>query len=250
MSGGRAELGLGAGWFDARAHRLRRAVPAPRRALRATRGAARHHHGPVGHARRRDVRLRRAALPIRGQPGPAQAGAATASAAHRRRGRRQADAAPGRHLSPTSSTCPSRRWPTPRPSSPGYGPRARTRGVTPGPCGCPPPRPSAAVPTMRRWSAAPPTSAARRKICGPTAWPARRTRWWPGCRRSPASARSRSTSRCSTCDDLEHIEPPGRRGAPPGLLTRGARLSPGHRPAPRSARRVARYAGSRPGQPT
>ena len=50
MSGGRVELGLGAGWYDGRAHGLRRAVPAPGRALRAPRGAVRHRDRAVGHA--------------------------------------------------------------------------------------------------------------------------------------------------------------------------------------------------------
>ena len=65
MSGGRVELGLGAGWFDAGARRLRHPLPAARRALRPARGAARRHHRPVGDAAGRDLRPRGRALPDR-----------------------------------------------------------------------------------------------------------------------------------------------------------------------------------------
>ncbi len=60
MSGGRVELGIGAGWYDGRARRVRDPLPRHRHALRDARGAARDPHRPVGHARRRALRLRRA----------------------------------------------------------------------------------------------------------------------------------------------------------------------------------------------
>ena len=63
MSGGRVELGLGSRLVRRRAHGLRRSVPAVGRALRAPRGAVRHPDRALGHARRRDVQLRRAPLP-------------------------------------------------------------------------------------------------------------------------------------------------------------------------------------------
>ena len=52
MSGGRVELGLGAGLVRGRAPGLRHPVPLARRALRAARGAARHHQRHVGDSRR------------------------------------------------------------------------------------------------------------------------------------------------------------------------------------------------------
>ena len=131
MSGGRVELGLGAGWYDGEHTAYGVPVPAARRALRAPGGAVRHHHRAVGHARRRDVRLRRAALPVEGQPGAAQAG----PAARTRRSSSAAAAPSARPGSPpptpTSSTCRSPRSPTPRPSTAGCAPPARTRGRDP-----------------------------------------------------------------------------------------------------------------------
>ena len=62
MSGGRVELGLGSGWFDARARVVRRPVPAGRRAVRPARGAAGDRHRAVGDPARRDVLVRRDAL--------------------------------------------------------------------------------------------------------------------------------------------------------------------------------------------
>ena len=48
MSGGRVELGLGAGWYEAEHQAYAIPFPLARRALRAARGAARHHQRHVG----------------------------------------------------------------------------------------------------------------------------------------------------------------------------------------------------------
>ncbi len=63
MSGGRVEFGLGAGWFEAEHAAYGIPFPAAWRALRTAGGAARDHHRAVGNGRRRDVLLRRGALP-------------------------------------------------------------------------------------------------------------------------------------------------------------------------------------------
>ena len=62
MSGGRVELGIGAGWYDAEHAAYAIPFPPDRRALRPARGPARDPHRPVGDARGRDVLLRRLAL--------------------------------------------------------------------------------------------------------------------------------------------------------------------------------------------
>ena len=51
--------------------------------------------------------------------------------------------------------------------------------------------------TRRRSNGAPPASGAKPTSCGPTAPPARRTKSWPASRPSPVSAPRPSTSRCS-----------------------------------------------------
>ena len=58
MSGGRVELGLGAGWFEEE-HRAY-GIPFPEGEVRAAGGAAGDRHRPVGHGGRQDLRLRRA----------------------------------------------------------------------------------------------------------------------------------------------------------------------------------------------
>ena len=171
MSGGRVELGLGAGWYDAehtaygvpfqplgeRFERLEEQF-AILTGLWAT---------PVGETFDFDGRP----LPVEGQPGVAQARPATPPAAHRGRWRRQADATPCGDLRRRVQPARSPRSPTPRRSSAESAPPARTGTVTPGRCGSRPRRPSVAGPTRPRWSAAPPTSAASPMSCGSTAWP-------------------------------------------------------------------------------
>ena len=61
MSGGRVELGIGAGWYDGE-HAPTASRSRHGRALRPARGAAGHHHRPVGDAGRRDLLVRRTAL--------------------------------------------------------------------------------------------------------------------------------------------------------------------------------------------
>ncbi len=155
MSGGRVELGLGAGWYES--EHTAYGIPFPPVVERFERleeqlalitglwgtpdGVHLHLGGPP--------------LPGGGQPGPAQAGAAARAADHRGRARRQAHAPAGRHLrrrvqpgllvpggdrhpvrtgpsrraSPRAGTPP--RWPTRRPrSSAAAGPKPRWR---PGP---------------------------------------------------------------------------------------------------------------------
>ena len=50
MSGGRVELGLGAGWYERRARGVRHPVPEHGGAVRRARGAARGHHRVCGRA--------------------------------------------------------------------------------------------------------------------------------------------------------------------------------------------------------
>ena len=74
MSGGRVELGIGAGLVRAGAHDVRHPVPEHGGAVRPVRGAARDHHRAVGDRGR--VHLRRRALPghrlARACPSPTQ----------------------------------------------------------------------------------------------------------------------------------------------------------------------------------
>ena len=85
MSGGRVELGIGAGWFAEEHTAYGIPFPPAGGALRPAGGAARRHHRAVGDPGRRDVRLRRQVLPGRRLPGAAQAGAATPPADPARR---------------------------------------------------------------------------------------------------------------------------------------------------------------------
>ena len=63
MSGGRVELGLGAGWFEAEHTAYGIPFPDTGRAVRPARGAARGHHRAVGDPAGRALHLRRPALP-------------------------------------------------------------------------------------------------------------------------------------------------------------------------------------------
>ena len=82
----------------ARAHVVRHPVPAAGRAVRPDGRAARDHHRPVVHPRRRALLLRRQALPAAGRAGAAQAGAAAGPADPGRRPGPETHARAGRPL--------------------------------------------------------------------------------------------------------------------------------------------------------
>ena len=98
MSGGRVELGIGAGWYDA--EHTAYGIPFPPVGERFERLEEQLAivtglwSTPDGVA----LLLRGGPLPARGQPGPAQAGAAARAADHHRRQRPEADPPAGRHL--------------------------------------------------------------------------------------------------------------------------------------------------------
>ena len=96
MSGGRVELGLGTGWFEA--EHAAYGIPFPPLGERfgLARGAARDHHWAVGDPSRRDVLLRGNVLPAEGLARAAEADPASAPTGSPRRRRRAADAAAGR----------------------------------------------------------------------------------------------------------------------------------------------------------
>ena len=132
MSGGRVELGLGAGWFEREHTAYGIPFPPAGRALRPARGAAGDRHRPV------DARPWASASPTTGGttswstrpalPKPVQ----QPTPDHRRRRRRQAHARRWRPGSPTSSTCPFASVGRDRArSSSGSGPPARPTGRDP-----------------------------------------------------------------------------------------------------------------------
>ena len=97
MSGGRVELGLGAGWFEQ--EHAAYGIPFPPKRFDLLDRAARGRHGPVGHTRGRPVRHTGRALHADRLPGAAQAGADLVArrveggrAGHRRRAGPEADA--------------------------------------------------------------------------------------------------------------------------------------------------------------
>ena len=229
MSGGRAELGLGAGWFDA--EHTAYGVPFPPLGERFERLEEQFAiltglwDTPVGETFDFDGRHYQLkdspALPkpVQQPHPPLIVGGGGA----KRTPRLAATFADEFNL-PFSSLAD-----TEAQFAPGARRLRRKRDVTPGPCGCRPPRPCAAAPTMPRWSAAPPTSAARPTSCAPTAWPAHRTRWWRGCRSSPASARSTIYLQVLDLQRPRAHRPAVRGSAPPGLLTRVGRDLAGRR---------------------
>ena len=85
MSGGRVELGLGAGWYEKEHPAYGIPFPRTEGARRSPRGTARDHHRPLAIAPWRDVQLLGPSFPTERLPGPAQAAATTPSARHRRR---------------------------------------------------------------------------------------------------------------------------------------------------------------------
>ena len=110
MSGGRVELGLGAGWFEAEHQAY--AIPFPPLGERFDRLGEQLDiltglwTTPTGHT----FDYAGEHYTVEGLPGPAQAGAGAASADRHRRRRRQAHSRAGREVRQPSSTSPSSTW--------------------------------------------------------------------------------------------------------------------------------------------
>ena len=204
MSGGRVELGLGAGWYDA--EHTAYGMPFP----------------PLGERfERLEEQLailtglweRRSAetfdfdgrhYQIEGQPGlpkPVQQPhppLIVGGGGPKRTPRLAATFADEFNLAFSSLT-------TPRRSSAGSAPPARQRGVTPAPCGSRPPRRCAAATDEAEVDAGPPPSVVRPRSCAPTGRPGHRTRWWRAC--SVRRRRCRSVYlQVLDLDDLDHID--------------------------------------------
>ena len=204
MSGGRVELGLGAGWFAAGARRVRH--PVPGQAVRPAHRAARADHRSVGDAGRVPLRLRGRALHADRLAGAAEARAVLAARphaagcpGHRRRQRPEADARARRqvrervqHVVPRA-----RRRRGPR----GHGPGG-VRGRRSGPVDAHVLGGAGAVRGSRRRRGGASGRrdrprrhrGARRRVRR-----ARRARWSTGSAPTASSASRASTCRCSTC---------------------------------------------------
>ena len=198
MSGGRVELGLGAGWFAAE-HRAY-GIPFPDLRERFDRFAEQVEiidglwRTPVG----RDVLLRRRALPAHRLAGAAQAGAVAAPADHPRRSRPEAPRG-SLPASPTSSTSPGARLAETSEIFTGLNANLADTDRDPASSSTPPLR-SVCVGTddadVRRRAAV--ARARTRKRCARAGSPARRPRSSTRSASSPTSARPGSTCRCST----------------------------------------------------
>ena len=199
MSGGRVELGLGAGWYEAEHTAYGIPFPPVGRALRASRGAAGPDHRAVGDARRGHLHPGGRPLPDGRQPGPAQADPAARAADHRGRARGEAHPPVGRHLrrrvQPGLLVAGGDR----RPSSSGCGPPARPGGEIPTRWSTRRPRSSAAGVTEAEVGRPGPGHRARgRRPARPTACAARPRRWWPSWPPTPRWGPSACTCRSST----------------------------------------------------
>ena len=95
LSAGRATLGIGAAWYEREHERVRRTVPADRRAVRTARGDAADRETDV---ERRQRAVQRSPLRPRRNDQLAAAAAAPPSAHHDRRRRGEEDAAAGRQV--------------------------------------------------------------------------------------------------------------------------------------------------------
>ena len=170
MSGGRVELGIGAGWYDDEHAAYAIPFPPDRRAVRAARGPARDHHRAVGDPGRHDrSRYKGTHLSVVDSPGAAQAGAAAPPADHHRRLRPEAHApARGRLRRRVQHAVPAGE------GRPGHARqhRRRLRGqsaATRRRSCARRPSSSAAAPTRRRSPAGPRRSAGSRPSCAQNA---------------------------------------------------------------------------------
>ena len=215
MSGGRVELGLGAGWYEAEHQAYAIPFPSARRALRAAGGAARHHHRPVGarpsasSSTSRASTTRSTASPA--LPKPAQRPAAD----HHRRRRAQAHAPPGRHLRRRVQPPVRAGRALHHPDRPGRARRATTIGRDPGHddlLG----RAGGVLRRRRGRGAAP--GRGHRPPARRAAHERRRRHARRGGGHAAAVGRSgrdaASTSRCSTSSDLDHLDSWPRRSSP------------------------------------
>ena len=209
MSGGRAELGIGAAWYEREHQYFGIPFPAAGGALRPARRATGDPHRHLGHQAGRAVQLRRQVLPGH-RTAPASRGG--------RRGRRSSSAAPASsgprpwpRGTPTSSTAPSAS--TCASGTRTSGASARTwSAATRRRCGCPPPSPCASAPAQADLER-------RKESLGA-----------PGARLLAAGVTGHRRRR-----------DPGDRG--PGRPGRGHRLLPPVRPRRRRAHTAARKPG-------
>ena len=209
MSGGRVELGLGAGWYEAEHQAY--AIPFPSLGERFER-LEEQLAIITGCGRPRPASSSTSpgsTTQVTDSPALPEAGPAAAAADHHRRRRPQAHAPTGRHATPTSSTCPSPRSSgSPTADRPGARRRARRSGATRRRW-CSRPRWSLCCGARRgrgasggpRPSAASPTSCARTALAGH----AGRGRGHAAAL-ARGGARRASTCRSSTCRDLDHLE--------------------------------------------
>ena len=206
MSGGRVELGLGTGWYEG--EHTAYGIPFPPLGERFERLEEQLAilTGTMGDAGRRELLLRRDALPAGGQPGPAQAAPATPSAADPGRRRRQTHAPPRGHLRRRVQRALSRGGRHAGPVRPGARRLRAPSTATPPASRSRRPRSSVAAPTRPKWPAGPGPSAGRSTSCAPTGRRARPTRWSNAdCASSGRSGPGTVYLQVLDLDDLDHL---------------------------------------------
>ena len=218
MSGGRVELGIGAGWYE-QEHRAYGIPFAPLgerfdrldEQLAVITGLW---STPVGERFSYDG----TALPGHRLAGAAQARAGGRRADHRGRRRAQAHAGPRRPLrGRVQHAVPARRA-LRRATGAGRGRRARRSAATRRRSATRRRRSSASAPTTPSTSGGPRPSAVSRPSSAPTASPARRTRWWRACSGGSTPGPSGCTCRCSTSPTSTTSTPsPGSAESPRSL---------------------------------